>query len=169
MSYNDKCLKMSLIDFRTIHQPLTDAMDANINNTLANPDSVLFVIITPMIHIHIRDLKTLLPGRWLCGDIIDAALFLICRDSESHFAFSTNFYTWFSTHPDSYNSDFIQSSLKDVDPHRNGHLFEQKLVFFPINVNGNHWTLVAVNMNQKEITYYDSMGGNNQVMIKTHL
>ena len=27
---------MSLIDFRTIHQPLTDAMDADINATLAD-------------------------------------------------------------------------------------------------------------------------------------
>lgn len=34
-------------------------------------------------------------------------------------------------------------------------IFKLKYLFFPININNNHWTLIVVYMEEKRISYYD--------------
>uniref|UniRef100_A0A914WK68 Ubiquitin-like protease family profile domain-containing protein n=1 Tax=Plectus sambesii TaxID=2011161 RepID=A0A914WK68_9BILA len=41
------------------------------------------------------------------------------------------------------------------------------LVFFPIHDQGNHWTLIVVNMPRWFISYYESMGGNGDHHLQT--
>ena len=38
-------------------------------------------------------------------------------------------------------------------------LFSLRLLLIPMNLNGNHWTLAAIDVPNGTITYYDSMGG----------
>ena len=44
-------------------------------------------------------------------------------------------------------------------------LFDKDLIFMPINITNTHWTLVAMDMVAKTISYYDSMRGNGQLYI----
>jgi len=48
-----------------------------------------------------------------------------------------------------------------------GHsLAEQNLVLFPVNVNTNHWVLIAADVAEHTLTCYDSMHGNNSVHVE---
>ena len=42
-------------------------------------------------------------------------------------------------------------------------LFDKDLIFMPINITSTHWTLVAMDMVTKTISYYDSLRGNGQM------
>ena len=44
-------------------------------------------------------------------------------------------------------------------------LFDKDLIFMPINITNTHWTLLAMDMVAKTISYYDSMRGNGQLYI----
>ena len=46
-------------------------------------------------------------------------------------------------------------------------LFSYRRVFLPVHVHGNHWCLGCVNMDDKRIEYYDSLGGNNDTYFST--
>ena len=51
-------------------------------------------------------------------------------------------------------------------------LFKLDFVFFPLNVNNNHWVLVAASPPTKTIAYYDSMnhdGSDSRTMVGTYL
>jgi Ulp1 family protease len=38
-------------------------------------------------------------------------------------------------------------------------VFAMRRVYMPVNINDTHWTLLVVDMEQKSITFYDSMNG----------
>ena len=40
-------------------------------------------------------------------------------------------------------------------------LFSYSRVFLPVHVHGNHWCLGCVNVEEKRVEYYDSLGGHN--------
>ena len=40
-------------------------------------------------------------------------------------------------------------------------LFSKRIIYFPININNNHWILVVANLHSKNITVCDSLGSRN--------
>ena len=61
-----------------------------------------------------------------------------------------------------YNYSNVKTWYKKV-PGRN--IFNLERIFFPANVNSNHWTLTVVFMEEKRIQFYDSLnkkGGNGE-------
>ena len=49
---------------------------------------------------------------------------------------------------------------------KNVDLFSLRLLLIPMNVNGNHWTLAAIDVPNGTITYYDSMGGSEDDVLE---
>uniref|UniRef100_A0A7S2RNR5 Ubiquitin-like protease family profile domain-containing protein n=1 Tax=Mucochytrium quahogii TaxID=96639 RepID=A0A7S2RNR5_9STRA len=45
-------------------------------------------------------------------------------------------------------------------------LFTQDIVFFPINISNSHWALCIARIPEKQIEYYDSMGGGGKQCMK---
>ena len=44
-------------------------------------------------------------------------------------------------------------------------LFSKDLILMPINIGNTHWTLIAMDIKQKKVSYYDSLRGNGQVYL----
>jgi len=101
-----------------------------------------------------QDLRQLNPGRWLDDTILDAHIQLSVRHSrlKAH-AVSVHFYT-----------ALLVDGVEGVEAWTAGHgLSGRDLVLFPLNVNKNHWILVAANVPQHTLTCFDSMRGNNSM------
>jgi len=107
------------------------------------------------IPITVRDLRTLQGLNWLNDEVINFYMGMIVKRSEGPdfpkvFAFSTFFYPKLI---DGGHAS-VKRWSKKVD------LFSCSMVFIPVHL-GMHWCLAVVDMEMKEIKYYDSMGGNN--------
>jgi sentrin-specific protease 1 len=46
-------------------------------------------------------------------------------------------------------------------------LFSYSRVFIPVHVHGNHWCLGCVNVTDRRLEYFDSLGGNNPIFFST--
>jgi len=104
-----------------------------------------------------QDLHQLNPGRWLIDNIIDTHIQLSVSHSrlKAH-AVSVHFYT-----------ALLRDGVDGVGAWTTGHnLSEQELVLFPMNVNANHWILIAADVAEHTLTCYNSMHGNNSVHIE---
>ena len=110
-----------------------------------------------------RNIQTLKPETWLNDEVINTFLALAQQQYNS----STS-----STHGNPvhcFNSFFFTKllqndaySYKNVDRfsrriHNNDIFCLDKLII-PININGNHWTVICINFHQKSILYLDSLG-----------
>ncbi|KAJ1421558.1 hypothetical protein B484DRAFT_303197, partial [Ochromonadaceae sp. CCMP2298] len=95
-------------------------------------------------------------GGWLGDEALDFMMGLLgarddnlCKCSAGHrrgkHFFSTFFY-------DQIANGEGRTWTKKFD------IFEQAALFLPINLNNCHWTLIVVNMIDRTIIYYDSMG-----------
>jgi sentrin-specific protease 1 len=146
-------------------EPLTQAMKTAIDNVLTF-DGQFTIVEIKNILIQPVDIKSLEPRTWLTDNIINSVLYLITSDSPPSFAFSTHFIESFRLQG---YSDVIKTQTKPIDREGKGELFSQKWVFIPINPGQNHWTLVAINMEEKTIVYYDSMGDRDQALLHTVL
>ena len=139
-------------------------MDEDIDSYLAFPTFMTLVSLNG-VNIEISDLETLKPCIWLNDNIINTVLYLITSDSPPSFAFPTYFIQAYQQQ--GYVG--VRRWTKKIDPGNTGELFSQRMVFIPLNPNRNHWTLVAINVSVKTITYYDSFGGRDQVMLKIQI
>jgi Ulp1 protease family, C-terminal catalytic domain len=129
-----------------------------------------------------KNFKTLLPkgwfndechDGWLSDEVIDFYMYLLQLREEKQpcnngtkkwtYFFKTSFITTiFNVDKKKYNYgkyDNVSKWSKNVP---GGCLFRLSKNFFPINVNGNHWTLAVVYMNEQKIQYYDSNGGSGE-------
>ena len=148
--------------------PCTPAMNIAIKDVLSlssdlasNRASNFPLVDINSIIIEPRDIQTLKPETWLGDNIINSVLHLICQDSPTSFAFPAHFIKSFRMQGYSH---VIKTQTKRIDPEDKGELFTKKLVFVPVNPGEVHWTLIAINMELKTITYYDSMDGRNPVI-----
>uniref|UniRef100_A0A914W3A4 Ubiquitin-like protease family profile domain-containing protein n=1 Tax=Plectus sambesii TaxID=2011161 RepID=A0A914W3A4_9BILA len=101
------------------------------------------------------DFDSLRGRSWLNDVIIDSYLVLVNARSklvsrQRVYAFLTHFYTMMCSR--GYTSVRTWTKVDDI--------LDQDLLLFPINDRGNHWTLVVVDVRQRRISYYDSMGKN---------
>ena len=148
-------------------QPITLEMDEDIDSYLAFSSSPVMTLVSINgVNIENIDIELLNPCVWLNDNLINTVLFLITRDSPPSFAFSTYFAEMLRIQG---YSDTVRRQTRPIDRRDEGELFSQKMVFIPVNPGRNHWTLVAINMLEKTITYYDSLGGRDQVMLKIQI
>ena len=139
-------------------------MNTTINDVLSlssDLDSNIALVDINRIILDPQDIQTLKPETWLNDNIISSVLHLICQDYPTSFSFSTHFIESFRMQG---YSTVIKRQTRRIDPENKGELFSKKLVFVPVNPGQIHWTLIAINMEEKKITYYDSLGGRNQVI-----
>ena len=112
------------------------------------------------IKITANDIKTLSGLNWLNDEIINFYMQMIVARSKSSsnfrpvYAFSTYFYSRLMA--GGYTA--VQRWTGKMD------LFSYSLVLVPIHL-GLHWSLAALDMDAKSITYYDSMGVNNEAAL----
>ena len=128
-----------------------------------------------------RSMQTLRPGQWLNDEVINYFLktCLAKRDGIICARQTGRKRSQF------FNSYFVQTMFDkmNVDPNLRGQynyinvknwsknvpgkdIFNLKYIFCPINVDNMHWTLAVIYMEEKHIQYYDSIGGNDQAMLK---
>jgi len=62
-----------------------------------------------------------------------------------------------------YTYDAVKNWTKAVD------IFTKRRIYIPINISNSHWTHLVLYMEQREIHYYDSMGGNGRMYIEAIL
>ncbi|KAL5233022.1 hypothetical protein ACI65C_000432 [Semiaphis heraclei] len=108
--------------------------------------------IVPGKNIKKMDLKSVyVPNAWLNDEVINHYLGMIVeRDPTNIHSFDTFFYSKLSSQ--GYQSVRRWSRKKDI--------FACKKMFSPIHL-GNHWCLICVNFIEKNVKYYDSLGGKN--------
>ncbi len=114
-------------------------------------------------HITRKDLKRLDNGCWLNDEIInfyiemlkerDSRLSTSLHDRISSHYFHSIFYMKLMENG-VYNYANVRRWTKKVD------IFSKHKVFFPINLNNNHWVLAVAHIVSKTIVYYDSFAGN---------
>ncbi|ORY27379.1 hypothetical protein BCR39DRAFT_577632, partial [Naematelia encephala] len=104
------------------------------------------------------DLSRLRPGMWLNDAIINTYGALLLDRAEVpgaprsiHF-FNSFFYQKLS------EQGYDKGMLKRWTKRSKVDIFEKDVVLFPINLGNAHWTAAAINMKEKRIEYYDSMG-----------
>ena len=80
------------------------------------------------------------PYDWINDNIINAYLSLIQNNFKNYHYFFNNFYIKLSNNYRNYNFDGVKRYTKNVN------LLEKEKIFFPININGNHWILSYIDV-----------------------
>ncbi|CAN2388779.1 sentrin specific peptidase 5 [Pristimantis euphronides] len=109
--------------------------------------------------LYIADLETLGEQQWLNDQVINmyGELLMDTAQDKIHF-FNTFFHKQFMTK----GYDGVKRWTKKVD------LFKKTLVLIPVHLKV-HWVLVAVNIQNKTITFYNSQGKNKRFCTKNIL
>jgi hypothetical protein len=111
-------------------------------------------------NIYRKDIKTLKPDNLLNDEIINKYMELLKeRDTllcskfptrkASHF-FNIHFLTLLGT-GDKYSFKNVEKWTENIN------VFEMRRLYFPINITNEHWVLAVVDMETKQICYYDSL------------
>ena len=136
---------------------LTSEMTAVIKRSQASRGEVL--VDAHKIQITVKDLDTLSGLNWLNDEIINFYMQMIvarAADSQGKLPATYAFNTFFYSRLMEKGYTAVKRWTKKVD------LFSYSVLLIPVHL-GVHWCLAAVDVDRKVITYYDSMGGNNQV------
>jgi hypothetical protein len=103
-----------------------------------------------------KDIRTLHGLTWLNDEIINFYMQMImARGGTGKFCKVHAFSTFFMTTYKDKGYSSIRRWTKKTD------IFDKDLLIVPVHL-GMHWCLATVDMQKKEINYYDSMGGKNQ-------
>lgn len=110
------------------------------------------ILVAPDLHINVYSLKKLKPKTWLNDTVIDS--FLLYTFQKTPITDALPITILFAT-------KLISDGMEDAQIYtRRYPLFSFKRLFIPINLDNTHWVFVMVDLVQREIVYYDSMGGN---------
>jgi len=153
------------IFLRARYAELSSDEAAQVNRALSRPNNeddarpVKFDI--PIINSTILRLK---PGVWLNDEIVNFYMFLLSeRDRElvkrspdrvpSHF-FNSYFISKLldEGRPPSYN----YANVKRWSTKAKINIFKMNKIYFPVNISNSHWTMAVIDVQRKEICYYDS-------------
>ena len=115
--------------------------------------------ITVDVIVDVNDLSTLAAERYITGFLIDAACLKYCEEAMSRDSQSLYLPSFTQTWASSSNLPFLRSKLKPFLSGRNvdGILW----ILTPIHVNGNHWGLPCLNMQQQQAFYDDGLKQNH--------
>ena len=131
-----------------------------------------------------KDFRTLKPGGWLIDEVINVYLRLIkdrqisdaARDDGALLPrvhlFSTNFYAQLV-----YNTKYNYQNVKAWTNRRSlaweglpvDCVLRNDLIIVPLHQESVHWTLAAIDMRAKRITFYDAMHHDDILHALTHL
>jgi len=148
--------------------PLTDDMEDRINEA-TNPNPPMAVLSSAFkLDITRKDIRTLVGLEWLNDEIINFYMNMLVDRSEKSEGALPKVYT--------FNTFFYPTLIKDGYSRlkrwtRRVDLFSYDIVIIPVHLQ-MHWCLAVIDLANKEIRYYDSMGGNNQKCLnalKTYL
>ncbi|XP_066526995.1 sentrin-specific protease 1 [Hoplias malabaricus] len=102
-----------------------------------------------------KDLQTLSHLNWLNDEVINFYMnMLVERSKAQHLPTAYTFNTFFFPKLRSSGYSAVRRWTKKVD------IFSVDIILVPIHL-GVHWCLSVVDFRKKSITYFDSMGGNN--------
>ncbi|XP_052123690.1 sentrin-specific protease-like [Frankliniella occidentalis] len=114
-------------------------------NTQASSTAVASI---KSIQVTVTDFHTLKNGEWLNDMVINAYFELIAAKFELVCSLSSFFY-----------EDLLNENKDSMGLAKNVPLFSFKKILIPICKKKNHWVLTVVDMENKNIRYYDSMNG----------
>merc|ERR1719239_163603 len=139
---------------------LTSEMTAVIKRSQASRGEVL--VDAHKIQITVKDLDTLSSLNWLNDEIINFYMQMIvsrAADSQGRLPATYAYNTFFYSRLMEKGFAAVKRWTKKVD------IFSYSVLLIPVHL-GMHWCLAVVDVDQKIITYYDSMGGNNEACVK---
>ncbi|MCI4387641.1 hypothetical protein PGIGA_G00076500 [Pangasianodon gigas] len=134
---------------------LTEAMEKEVNQALrgGSQDDVLSEGFR--LTITRKDLQTLSHLNWLNDEVINFYMNMLVERSKSpHLPSVYTFNTFFFPKLRSSGYSTVRRWTKKVD------IFSVDIILVPVHL-GVHWCLAVVDFRKKTITYFDSMGGNN--------
>uniref|UniRef100_A0A1B0BYW3 Ubiquitin-like protease family profile domain-containing protein n=1 Tax=Glossina palpalis gambiensis TaxID=67801 RepID=A0A1B0BYW3_9MUSC len=136
-----------------------------INTAITGP---LDQILVSKFHINISrfDIRTLCDNNWLNDKIIDFYMKLLIERSERKSPSSNlpSVYamgTFFVPRLMSSGYDGVKRWTNKVD------IFSKDILLIPINLAQVHWSIVIINLKERTIKYYDSMGYSNPQILAT--
>ncbi|KAF4795278.1 SUMO1/sentrin/SMT3 specific peptidase 2 [Turdus rufiventris] len=143
--------------------PLTKAMEREISAAFdsGEPEDVLSRAFK--LDVTRDDISTLQPQGWLNDKIINFYMSLLVERSKKEgypavYAFSTFFYSKLS----STSHKGVKKWTKGVD------IFQHDVILVPIHLTV-HWTLLVIDLREKTIKYFDSLGQRGDQICKTLL
>lgn len=139
---------------QSLVQPLLSAQYNKVASAFQMRNSSKVLISMFQIDITVRDLKTLLPGKWLNDNVIDYYFNLIANQNDKYFSWTSHFFTTLKSR--GYQGVKRWGKRKKLNP------FEKTLIFIPINISSTHWALAIINNSTKTICYYDSLSSISQ-------
>lgn len=102
-----------------------------------------------------KDIRTLVGLNWLNDEIINAYMTLLAyRGKRPEYKTVHSFNTFFYPKLRESGYSSVRRWTRKVD------VFGFDYILVPVHL-GNHWTLVFIDLKQRTISYYDSLGGYN--------
>ncbi|XP_033232573.1 sentrin-specific protease 1-like [Drosophila pseudoobscura] len=143
--------------------PLTEAQQIQIDSICSHTDEESIVIDKFKNPIQVKDLKILKSQNdWLNDKIINFYVDLISERSTrtsnplpTVYTFSTFFVERFLT--DGYKG--VRRYTKKID------IFSYDMILIPENIKNIHWCMTIINLKEKTIRYYDSLGGGHDLLL----
>ena len=108
-----------------------------------------------IVHINKYNFSTLIGTSWVNNNACNAYLDLIQQRSQDNpnlpqvHCYKPSFLTTLS----SKGYKAVRKWTKKVD------VFQKDILIIPCHLSNNHWTLAVVDLNNKRMSYYDSLGG----------
>ncbi|GLH10887.1 Uncharacterized protein GBIM_15766 [Gryllus bimaculatus] len=108
-----------------------------------------------------RDIHTLVGTNWLNDEVINFYMnLLIERGKLDNYPSVYCFNTFFYPKLESQGHSSLKRWTRKID------IFAHELLIVPVHL-GVHWCLACINLKEKKILYYDSMGGKNNTCLQT--
>ena len=109
------------------------------------------------------DMRTLLPNTWINDEIINFYFQILQKYDHNNDSYFFN--SFFMTKLKGFEFDEVKRWTRHIN------VFSFKKLFFPVNINNSHWVLLVIDIENKFIGYYDSMGnedshGNMEVLFR---
>ncbi|XP_026850323.1 sentrin-specific protease 1 [Drosophila persimilis] len=144
--------------------PLTEAQQIQIDSICSHTDEESIVIDKFKNPIQVKVLKILKSQNdWLNDKIINFYVDLISERSTrtsnplpTVYTFSTFFVERFLT--DGYKG--VRRYTKKID------IFSYDMILIPENIKNIHWCMTIINLKEKTIRYYDSLGGGHDLLLQ---
>ena len=137
---------------------LSEEMLSVVREVFALPTDSSEVVNHFQIPISKRKIVTLKDGGWLVTDIIDFMFKLVAANSESTYTFGLDFSELLPRH----GHDDVRNFTRHID------LFSYKKILVPV-YTPQHWSCVGIDLEEKKISYFDSLRRENQVFLYTYL
>jgi sentrin-specific protease 1 len=174
--YNDKNItflqarrkRQSEEDFRKAKKFLTQDQEKLVSKYYREKDYNRIYITINNIDIKYEDLLRIGPGQWLNDEIINCYMSILNDEGKRPenvgypkvHCFNTFFYVMLLNNNKGYMYQRVAKWTKSFD------VFALDFLIIPIHVGNNHWCLSVINIRDKRVEYYDSMGGKNLTCMK---